>query len=306
MAPPDSNNSDRHYLVDAINLRDSFRKSAISHLKRLRERGELKLDTDSEFGDLREDAAWESLVEHLSSLDWVSYIQPPPSGSSGPQDLVRYLTRYLTGGPISNSRIVAADEHEVTFMARQGKKQGGESQQVPVTLTTLDFMRSWCLHIQPDQLTKTRYFGGWSNSQLASYQQRCADDINTAEFPYAADAIEFPPQYPEATEPRSTQPTCPHCEQSTLRVVSTYPRPSWREIFSRGSTTAPPWYAGSLQDSDRVFWDSANGEGFYDWYLKHQVEGAYAGSAAMPVPLSTESSQLMLPGLESGGYYAIE
>ncbi|WP_146410103.1 hypothetical protein [Allorhodopirellula heiligendammensis] len=92
-APPDSNNSDSHYLVDAINLRASFRKFAIAHLERLRERGELKLDTDSEFGDLREDAAWNSLLEHLSSLEWVSYIQPPPSGSSAPSDLVRYLTR---------------------------------------------------------------------------------------------------------------------------------------------------------------------------------------------------------------------
>ncbi len=305
-APPESDNSDSHYLVDAINLRASFRKFAIAHLDRLRERGELKLDTDSEFGDLREVAAWNSLIEHLSSLEWVSYIQPPPSGSSGPSDLVRYLTRYLTGGPISNSRIVTADEHEVTFMAREGTKQGGESQQVPITLSTREFVRSWCLHIQPDQLTKTRYFGGWSNSQLASYQHRCAADMNAASLPYAADAMEFPPAEPENTEPRSTEPTCPRCEQATLRVVSTTPRPSWREIFSRGNESMPPWYAGSLEESDRTFWDGAHGEGFYDWYLEHAVEGAYAGVAATPAPLSCSSGQPLLPGLESGSYYAIE
>ncbi|TWU05371.1 hypothetical protein Poly21_57220 [Allorhodopirellula heiligendammensis] len=191
-------------------------------------------------------------------------------------------------------------------MAREGTKQGGESRQVPVTLTTLEFVRSWCIHIQPDQLTKTRYFGGWSNSQQASYQQRCIDDMNAAELPYAAGAMEFPPAEPEATEPRSTQPTCPRCEQATLRVVSTTPRPSWREIFSRGSKTMPAWYSGSLQGSDRAFWDGANGDGFYDWYLKHQVEGAYAVAAATLDSESAPSSQAMLPGLESGGYYAIE
>lgn len=226
MAPEGSDISDSHYLVDAINLRTSFRKFAISHLQRLRVRGELKLDTDSEFGDLREDAAWDSLLEHLSSLEWVSFIQPPPSGSSGPNDLVRYLTRYLTGGPISNSRIVAADEQDVTFMAREGKKQGGESKQVPVTLSTVEFVRSWCLHIQPDQLTKTRYFGGWSNSRQATYQQRCADDMNAAELPYASGAMEFPPAdsdptEPESDKPRSNQPLCPRCEQATLLVPET-------------------------------------------------------------------------------------
>ncbi len=219
---------------------------------------------------------------------------------------MRYLTRYLTGGPISNSRIVAADEHEVTFMAREGTQQGGESRQVPVTFSTLEFVRSWCLHIQPDQLTKTRYFGGWSNSRLASYQQRCTADMNAADLPYAADAMEFPPAEPEPTEPRSTQPRCPQCEQPTLRVVSTYPRPSWREIFSRSSGMMPSWYAGSLQDSDRAFWDDANGEGFYDWYQKHQVEGAYGGTTEPPVPQRTQNSQLFLPGLEPRGCDAIE
>lgn len=84
------------------------------------------------------------------------------------------------------------------------------------------------------------------------------------------------------------------------------PRMSWQEIFSRGSKTMPPWYAGSLLESDRSFWDGANGEGFYDWYPKHQVESAYAVATASPEPMRAPSSQPMLAGLESGGYYAIE
>ncbi len=78
---------------------------------------------------MREVKAWDVLVAHLSSLEWVSYLRGPPAGSNGPNDLVRYRTRYLTGGPISNSRIVAADEHEVIFLAREGTKRGGELRQ---------------------------------------------------------------------------------------------------------------------------------------------------------------------------------
>jgi len=54
---------------------------------------------------------------------------------------LKYLARYLTGGPISDSRIVSADEREVTFLAREGTTPGGEAKQVPITLTTPEFTR---------------------------------------------------------------------------------------------------------------------------------------------------------------------
>ncbi len=56
----------------------------------------------------------------------MAYIGPPPKETSQANEVVNYLTRYLTGGPISNHRIVAADRQEVTFMAREGKRVGGE------------------------------------------------------------------------------------------------------------------------------------------------------------------------------------
>ena len=171
--PEAAPNSDGHYLVDAISLRESFRRHAIAHLKRLRRRGALKLG--GKFAHLQEDAAWEAFCDQLASVDWVSFIQPPPTETSSAEQVVRYLTRYLTGGPISDRRIVAADRQEVTFLAREGKQTGGERAQVPVTLSRSEFIRRWCLHIQPDQLTKTRYFGGWCNQRRAKYLQQCRE-----------------------------------------------------------------------------------------------------------------------------------
>ena len=69
---------------------------------------------------------------------WVSFIQPPPTKSLIAEQVVRCLTRYLTGGPISDLRIVAADTEHVTFLAREGKQVGGEREQVPVTIPTLE------------------------------------------------------------------------------------------------------------------------------------------------------------------------
>ena len=114
-------------------------------------------------------------VKNLESIQWVAYIQPPPKETSAASEVVNYLTRYLTGGPISNHRIVAADRREVTFLARAGKKVGGEREQIPITLDIVQFVRRWCLHIQPDQLTKTRYWGGWSNQRRADYMAHCRE-----------------------------------------------------------------------------------------------------------------------------------
>ena len=36
-------------------------------------------------------------------------------------------------------------------------------------------MRRWCEHIQPEQLTKTRYFGGWCSRKRTQYQARCRE-----------------------------------------------------------------------------------------------------------------------------------
>ncbi len=60
-------------------------------------------------------------------------------------------------------------------MAREGKRVGGERKQVPITLSICEFMKRWCLHILPEQLTRTRYFGGWSNNRSVKYMARCED-----------------------------------------------------------------------------------------------------------------------------------
>jgi hypothetical protein len=309
-APKDSGLSDDHYLVDAIALREAFRKFALSRLNRLRNAGKLKLPNDGEHGDLNDDEAWRSFIEKLASKDWVSFIEPLPANSNGPDGLVRYLTRYLTGGPISDSRIVEADHESVTFLAREGKTIGGDQKQVHVTMPTREFVQRWCLHIQPDQLTKSRYFGGWSTNRLAAYLERCAAAMHASDVPLAADATEFNTEELVSRESSWSgeafarkQLKCPKCQKDTLRETKVIEKPSWRDIFARGSESCPPWYAESLEKDERQFWDGAFGEGYYDWYLETQVEGAKRPAAQPP---RSKPIQLPLPGLLTGISYGLE
>ncbi|WDQ14948.1 IS91 family transposase [Rhodopirellula sp. P2] len=281
-APPGAKNSDGFHLVRAAALRETYRTRAIAKLRRLRRAGKLKLG--GKFEHLQEDEHWDAFIEKLESKNWVAFIQPPPAATSSATQVVNYLTRYLTGGPISDHRITSANGREVTFLAREGVKAGGDRRQVPITLKTSDFVRRWCLHIQPDQLTKTRYFGGWSNNRQATYSARCQElleslgrDVSTVD---------------EATcEEEHPDLLCEHCGSDRLELVAQTAKPSWKELMWRESDSCPWWYADLQRESHRKFWAESYGEGFYDWYRETQVESA-KGILAEP----TRRIQLPLPG----------
>jgi hypothetical protein len=288
-APAESPNSNGHYLVDADRLRDSYRKRAIRRLRRLRADGKLRFGGKFEY--LRHDENWEVFVKNLEATKWVAYIQPPPKETSGAGEVVKYLTRYLTGGPISDARIVSANRREVTFLVREGTRAGGERQQVPLKLEIGEFVRRWCLHIQSKQLTKTRYFGGWSNQRLAAYLSCCRERLSST----GRDVTQVPTESGGNESERSTDGpdlACPHCGSDRLELISQTGKPSWKELFWRESETCPPWYATCQRESHRQFWTEAYGSDFYDWYLETQVE-----SAEETRPQSSRPVQLYFTGM---------
>jgi hypothetical protein len=290
----------RKYLVDAINLRRSFRKHALRHLKRLRRDGKLQFGGTLEH--LSCDDQWKTFVQKLGDVEWVSHITPPQSESSRAENIVRYLTRYLTGGPISDHRILAANDETVTFLAREGRITGGERQQVPDTLSRDEFVRRWCLHIQSDQLTKTRYFGGWSNTLRKAYLQRCREALSIAGLCILQSAQD-PTESKSERLAESAPLKCEHCSSESLTLIKKLPKPSWKAIFHRNSVCRPQWYSDWQRANDREFWDGQMGEGFsdfYEWHLKTQAESAKQAARLFAQP---PRHQLWLAGMESTGTY---
>jgi len=96
----------------------------------------------------------------VATIDWAVYIQPPPKESSRAEHVVRYLARYMTGGPISDKRLIRLDQHDnVWFWARSKDKSGGREQ---VHLSAIGFVQQWSLHVLPRGYTKVRSFGQWA------------------------------------------------------------------------------------------------------------------------------------------------
>lgn len=236
-------------LVDAVSLRRAFRERFIAGLDRLRTQRALRLEGD--FTPLQADEPWQEFLHELRGVEWVSHIQGPPRDAAGrpcpPQQAVKYLARYLTGGPLSDARIIAADPRSVTFWARTGKTTGGERKSAPCTLSTGEFVRRWCLHILPRGFTKTRRFGGWSNRRREAYLERCAVLMDAAAAPVGPHATDFPPDDPSSRQADLDCPahdagqTCPQCG-GRLAVVEETTRPAWRDVFAtvcRGDTHVP-------------------------------------------------------------------
>lgn len=224
------------YLVDASQLRRNYRDFFLAGLQRAYRRNELKLT--GEFASLTDAESWDGLIKQLESTEWVAYIQPPPHADCKPEHVVRYLGRYLTGGPISDRRLISADDKAVVFWAREGTKTGGTRKQVQVKLTPVEFVRRWCLHILPKRYVKTRRFGGWSNKHRAQYLNRCEQLLNAQNNTSQANLDPLDRDMLEDTAANSS-PCCPQCGQAMQLLESSF-KPSWSTMRSRGLW--PEWY----------------------------------------------------------------
>ena len=91
--------------------------------------------------------------------------------------VLRYLGRYTHRVAISNHRLLAFDEDCVTFRWKD-YRHGGKQRKM--TLTAVEFLRRFFLHVLPKGFVRIRHFGFLANrfraGQLALCQQLLAMD----------------------------------------------------------------------------------------------------------------------------------
>lgn len=232
----------RPFLVDNKRLSAAFRERFIGQLKLLHGRGKLELGgTVSELADPK---AWNIFIDSLLEKDWCVFIEPPPTNESNPKQVLKYLARYMTGGPISDQRLVSCENGIVTFKARPGDKQKSK-QQINVNLSGVQFVRDWAQHILPKGFTKSRGFGGYSSCNRTVFIALC-QQLKPPPLMPAKEAKE-PSQGDDApsTTDKNRCPICLSCqlrdgrEQLMVLTGSTF-RPSWRDLFY--GPDHPAWF----------------------------------------------------------------
>jgi hypothetical protein len=234
---PNVKQCDGKYLCDSEELKSEFRDNFLAGLKRLHTSGKLNLTGDWEF--LQDKATFDDWLKPLESITWVVHIEPPPFENCPPEQMAKYLARYLTGGPISDRRLVSHENGFVTFLARVGRKTGGSDEVEPIKLRGAEFVRRWSLHILPKGYTKTRRFGGYWNGRRKDYLTECrallaSAGVATVAAPEPAASSLTPPVSQD-----DTTPCCPKCKLK-MRWIGFDEKPSWRILMY--SPHRPQWY----------------------------------------------------------------
>ncbi len=103
-------------------------------------------------------AHWFSL---LYSKRWVVYAKRP---FGGPQQVLRYLANYTHRIALNNRRIIAVDplQQTITFTYRDYRRG---SRLKELTLSVLEFIRRFSLHILPSGLVRIRHYGILGNNR---------------------------------------------------------------------------------------------------------------------------------------------
>lgn len=136
-------------------LRDKFKGKFLHHLNLLYHSGDMFIPKSS--GDLLTLSGWNAFKNSLYEKDWCPYIKETFNGFG---NAIEYLGRYTHKIAISNSRIVSVSDTHVTFSAR-ALKAGGQRRLI--TLSNLEFIRKFLMHVLPSGFQKIRYYGFLNN-----------------------------------------------------------------------------------------------------------------------------------------------
>lgn len=94
-----------------------------------------------------------AFYQSLFGKPWVVYAKRP---FLGPKQVVEYLGRYTHKVALSNHRLLSHTPDQVTFSYKDYRQAGVKKQ---LSLTPLEFIRRFSLHILPKAFVRIRHFG---------------------------------------------------------------------------------------------------------------------------------------------------
>jgi Putative transposase/Transposase zinc-binding domain len=157
--------SSRRFFLPIKVLSRVFRGKFVAGLKAAFHAGTLQFH--GSLLHLAEPRVFASWLRTLFRQDWVVYAKRP---FGGPQHALRYLGAYTHRVAISNHRLVALEDGNVTFRWRDsahGNKK--KLMKLPVD----EFLRRFLLHVLPRGFVRIRHFGFLANRRRASMLPIC-------------------------------------------------------------------------------------------------------------------------------------
>src|SRR5450755_29527 len=111
-----------------------------------------------ELEGLRDPAAFTRSLAPVKNKEWVVYAKAP---FGGPQHVLEYLGRYTHRVAISNRRLLALQDGQVSFAWKDYRDQ--QQPQKVMTVSAEEFIRRFLQHSLPPGFQRIRYFGFLAN-----------------------------------------------------------------------------------------------------------------------------------------------
>ena len=199
-----------------------FRRLFLEKLRAAHQAGRLRFFTN--LVHLAERDAFAAYLAPLRKIEWVVYAKRP---FTGPEAVLAYLSRYTHRVAISNSRLIALDDNEVTFKWKDYRVKDGDMHKT-MALPIAEFIRRFLTHVLPSGFHRIRHYGLFANGGRAENLARARRLLAMPAPEVAADDDQAVDQ---AGEPPTSPYPCPCCGGRMIVI----------ETFERGNEPrAPP------------------------------------------------------------------
>jgi len=192
----------KNFLFPVTALSRVFRGKFLDLLKQAFDQGKIPPPSQQELKELRKKS-------------WVVYAKKP---FGSPQTVLDYLGRYTHRVALSNDRILAVQNSQVTLSYRDRKD--GDLKKT-MTLEAQEFIRRFLLHVLPDGFMRIRHFGFLANRSKKQMLPQCREllKLNRAvpQIPKQS-ALDLLRELTGVDLSR-----CPSCQKGTMVVVADLP-----------------------------------------------------------------------------------
>jgi hypothetical protein len=146
-----------------------FRRLFLEKLRAAHER----LQFMGDLAALADEDAFRQFLKPLRQIDWVVYAKPP---FGGPEQVLRYLSRYTHRIAISNSRLIEVTDEAVRFHYKH--RTDGNVRKKVMTVSPDEFIRRFLLHVVPDGFHRIRHYGLLASGHKAKNLARARELLN--------------------------------------------------------------------------------------------------------------------------------
>lgn len=152
---------------------------------------------------------YQTIIDKAWAKEWVAFSEPSFADADR---VIKYLGQYTHRVAISNNRIQNIDKENVSFFYKDYRNN---AKRKLTTLTGVEFLRRFSLHILPKSFVKIRYYGILSNrfgKQTAMYRKSKENRSK------------------ETVQQRFERLTgfdvyqCPYCKKGHMRTIEVLPR----------------------------------------------------------------------------------